>query len=297
MTVRTLRLISGSQCNLKCFYCCHEGYISKQAHPQAESLTRACHIISEIFGTKRIKLTGGEPLLWNGISALISLLASEKKYHLSLVTNGTQTKVLKNIIGKISRNIHITISLPSIQEGLYDNITNTTGMLPKVLNSIDLITSDQEMPLRVNAVITSGNIAHLLSAEYLDYIQRHRIELRLLQCTRNHTNRGLSGRRILSLELATRAIKDRGFKMLNDSRSQSVFSRNGVQCTLVKAFCESACRSCPEDKSSLWLASDGMLKSCVRSSSSVTKIKDINDMDKASIIDAFNLGHDIKIRL
>ena len=260
--IRTLRVICLSKCNLDCVYCCHEGYVTRSVHLSASKIASFCRYLQEHCGTNRVKLTGGEPLLCPDLTALVETLSREQRYQISLVSNGTLTRKIEDLVVRTNRNVQLTISLPALDARIYDEITRSTGQLPRVLETIELLVK-QEFPLRLNVVLTSRNLGHVLSDPFLSFARFHRADLKFLQCVRNLTNEGLPHGMQLPLGDILSAMRQLGFSLQGETRSSCRLVGNGLGITVVKSFCYPDCRTCPEDKTSLWLAGDGLLRSCV----------------------------------
>ena len=134
-----LRFSVTDRCDLRCRYCMPQ----KMKFTQKEdSLSvKEMKIISKIFfdlGFKKIRITGGEPLIRRDILDFLSFLNSKLKSKLiseiSLTTNGT-------MLSKYAKQIHqngirrINVSLDSLIPEKYSFITNG-GNLKKVLDGI-----------------------------------------------------------------------------------------------------------------------------------------------------------------
>ena len=86
-----LRLSVTDRCNLRCLYCMPGEGIKKLFHPQIlsyEELLRfvgiACHL-----GIKKVRITGGEPLVRKGIASFIRNISKNKALEIVLTTNAT----------------------------------------------------------------------------------------------------------------------------------------------------------------------------------------------------------------
>src|SRR5580704_5824061 len=86
-----LRLSVTDRCNIRCFYCMPETEVKFQAREQLlsfEEIERFVSIAARL-GVRKLRLTGGEPLLRKNLSTLIRKLAAvEGIEDLALTTNG-----------------------------------------------------------------------------------------------------------------------------------------------------------------------------------------------------------------
>src|SRR5438552_9213221 len=94
-TIRYLRVSVTDRCDLRCFYCMSEDmtFLPKADLLSLEELDRLCSAFIA-KGVKKIRLTGGEPLVRRGIMTLVASLsrhlASGALGELTLTTNGSQ---------------------------------------------------------------------------------------------------------------------------------------------------------------------------------------------------------------
>src|SRR5216110_3646489 len=104
-TIRYLRVSVTDRCDLRCFYCMseHMSFLPKADLLTLEELDRLCSaFVSK--GVRKLRLTGGEPLVRRGIMTLFSSLSRHLETgaldELTLTTNGSQlgkyAKELKN---------------------------------------------------------------------------------------------------------------------------------------------------------------------------------------------------------
>src|SRR3989442_5562276 len=94
-TISYLRVSVTDRCDLRCFYCMSENmsFLPKQDLLTLEELDRLCSAFVA-KGVRKLRLTGGEPLVRRGIMTLVDMLsrhlASGTLDELTLTTNGSQ---------------------------------------------------------------------------------------------------------------------------------------------------------------------------------------------------------------
>ncbi|MEN3028920.1 MAG: radical SAM protein [Aquificaceae bacterium] len=116
--LRDLRISVTDRCNFRCSFCMPQGeeyqFFSRDeilSFEEIESFVRA--IIP--LGVKKVRLTGGEPLLRRNLERLISMLSSLPLEDLSLTTNGFLLKEKAELL-KSSGLKRITVSLHSLKD-------------------------------------------------------------------------------------------------------------------------------------------------------------------------------------
>jgi len=138
--INYLRVSVTDRCDLRCVYCMKEkmNFLPKKEILSFEEIERLCdNFIS--LGVKKIRLTGGEPLVRKNIINLIKNLNSKKIHtnlkEITLTTNGTLlSKFAKDL--KINGINRINVSLDTINPEKYNKITRF-GDLEKVIKGIE----------------------------------------------------------------------------------------------------------------------------------------------------------------
>ena len=152
-TIEYLRLSVTDRCDLRCEYCLPNGYHDFETPDSWLSFEEIERIIRAFgqLGTRRIRITGGEPLVRPGVSELAQRLAVLPGIEdLSLSTNATrlakQAKALHD--AGISR---INVSLDSLQPERYKQMTG--GKLHKVLDGLMAARAAGFAPIKINMVV------------------------------------------------------------------------------------------------------------------------------------------------
>jgi len=100
------------RCNLKCPYCHREGQPQSRDEMTPAEIARIAGIASEL-GARRVKLTGGEPLLRQDITEIVRLLRERRAIEeISVVTNGTLLTHLLATSLKRNRLARVNINIP-----------------------------------------------------------------------------------------------------------------------------------------------------------------------------------------
>ncbi len=165
--IDTLRISLTDRCTLSCIYCV--GKEPRKLYPKADVLTLEEILeISRIFvslGIRKIKLTGGEPLVRKGVSGLIKEMKQiPGLYDLSLTTNGV---LLPKYIDELKNAglKRINISLDTLQKEKYKIITGSAQFYD-VVKGIEMALNKNFSPVKINVVLLNG----INSDEILDFI-------------------------------------------------------------------------------------------------------------------------------
>jgi cyclic pyranopterin phosphate synthase len=151
-----LRLSVTDRCNLRCTYCMPSGgikLIDRKEIMSFEEILEAAGILTEM-GIKKIRITGGEPLVRKGIIELIKQLKKiEKITDISITTNGILLNKYLDELCKIPIQ-GINISLDTLDRQKYKEITRG-GEIKHVLSAISNSINIGIKSVKVNVVITN----------------------------------------------------------------------------------------------------------------------------------------------
>lgn len=156
-TIEYLRLSVTDRCDLRCSYCMPEGF-KDFGEPEDwltfDEIERVIRIFGEL-GTKRIRITGGEPLVRKNISELTARLSVLPGIEdLSLSSNATRMRkqALPLKEAGISR---INVSLDTLKADKFKKITGG-GKLEKVLDGLMAAKEAGFHPVKINMVVMRG---------------------------------------------------------------------------------------------------------------------------------------------
>lgn len=149
-----LRLSVTDRCDFRCQYCMSEDveFMPKSKMLSIEEMYRLAQIFIDL-GIRKIRLTGGEPLVKKNIESLIKNLGEETRLkELTLTTNGSQLdKKYKSLIDSGIKRINV--SLDSLNVDNFHKITRG-GNLHQVLSNLQLIKN--YMQVKLNVVLMKG---------------------------------------------------------------------------------------------------------------------------------------------
>lgn len=255
-----LRISLTDNCNLRCFYCMPE---EKYAFAPASKLMQADEIetIVRLFvdnGIKKIRLTGGEPLVRKDAPKILRSLGN-LGIELGMTTNGVR---IDEMLGEITsaRIKTINISLDTLQKDKFLRITRR-DLFQRVSRNIELVLKN-DIQVKLNVVVMKG----LNDDEILDFIAltRHKnIEVRFIEFMPFNGNRWTSNQVVtleeilLNITSQYEVIPKR--QIPNDTAKRfSIPGHTGsfaVISTMSAPFCDTCNR--------IRLTADGKLKNCL----------------------------------
>jgi len=148
-----LRISVTQRCNLNCFYCHREGCKCEGQELPLDSIERAVQVAKE-FGIKKIKITGGEPLIRKDIVDIVRVVAQDGLKDVSLTTNGTLLSELARDLADAGLK-RINVSLDTLRQDRYQKITGAQ-MLSRVIEGVDAAVAAGLHPVKLNMVLLRG---------------------------------------------------------------------------------------------------------------------------------------------
>ena len=156
--ITDLRVGVTDRCNFRCIYCRAaepENYEPPEHLLTWPELLRLCTILGRL-GLRKIRVTGGEPLVRAGVEEFVARLSALGLYEdVALTTNG-YTLATKAATLRAAGLNRVNVSLDSLRAERFDAITRTRGALARVLAGIDAAQAAGLAPVKVNAVIVRG---------------------------------------------------------------------------------------------------------------------------------------------
>ena len=152
-----VRVSVTDRCDFRCTYCMSEDmeFLPKKDVLSLEELDRLCNTFIDL-GVKKLRITGGEPLVRKNIIQLFSNLGKKLGQgleELTLTTNGSQLdRYAKDLFDNGVKRINV--SLDSLEKNKFKKITRV-GDLEKVINGI-MVAKEAGLKIKINTVALKG---------------------------------------------------------------------------------------------------------------------------------------------
>jgi cyclic pyranopterin phosphate synthase len=156
--IRYLRVSVTDRCDFRCVYCMAEDmeFLPKSEVLSLEELDRLCSAFVRL-GVKKLRLTGGEPLVRRGIMQLFRGLArhleSGALEELTVTTNGSQLSRYATELASLGVR-RVNVSIDTMDERKFTEITRR-GSLPVVLEGLEAA-KRAGLQVKINAVALKG---------------------------------------------------------------------------------------------------------------------------------------------
>ena len=160
--LRDLRISVTDRCNFRCVYCMPREvfgpdfqFLDRDELLTYEEIVRFAKIAVE-SGVEKIRITGGEPLVRRGLPLLIENLKKlEGLKDLTLTTNGALLTELASPLYDAGLG-RITVSLDSLDEDVFREMTDSTVSVQTILNGIEEAQKVGLTPIKINVVVKRG---------------------------------------------------------------------------------------------------------------------------------------------
>ncbi len=175
--ILSLRITITNKCNENCLYCHHDGMDDSQEEMNADEIYRICEIVKNI-GVRKIRISGGEPLIRKDIVEIVSKIASLDFDDISITSNGT-------LLGKYAKDLkeaglnRVNISLDTLNPETYKKVT-TKNLLESAKNGILKAVEVGLYPVKINMVLMKGINENEVD-DMFEFCKEHGIILQLIE--------------------------------------------------------------------------------------------------------------------
>ena len=138
--ILSLRITITNRCNVNCIYCHHDGMRSSKNEMTPDEIHKICQIAKKI-GVRKIRLSGGEPLIRKDIVEIVSKINSVGFKDISLTTNGILLEKYAERIVRDQWHV-IFVSLDAFRE-VNDDIRGE-GSYDRVVKGFEAINREKE---------------------------------------------------------------------------------------------------------------------------------------------------------
>ena len=282
---RSVRLSLTDRCDLACIYCRphrHDGYVDERLDLEAwKTMVRGL----VAAGVRRVRLTGGEPLLHRDILAVVRHLDSLGLDDVAITTNATRLERLARPLREAGLR-RVNISLDSLDPARFARMTRG-GRLEVVMRGVEAALVAGFDEIKLNAVVVKGENEDEVEA-LVRWSWSRGIVPRLLEVMAVGEGANLQDRVVTAAEMRARLAhllvagnaereRDRGparYLVARHDPTRKVGFISGTSDTY--------CKGCDR----LHVASDGMLRPCLATNDGVSAARLARSGDSAGVAGA-----------
>lgn len=264
--VEYLRISVTDKCNLRCVYCMPEEglpWLKKDELLSYEEIRDIVEILAPL-GLRRIRLTGGEPLVRKDLPRLVELLAAvEGIEDLAISTNGVLLDGLASPL-RAAGATRVNLSLDSFRKDRVDALARREGTFERVLDGMRAAEDAGLEPIKINVVLIRGrNDDEIL--DFAEATRQHPWHVRFIELMPTAANLELSRQNFFSCQDALARLREvdalepvkgpTGNGPATYFRFPGALGTVGVITPMSHSFCD--------DCNRLRLTADGMLRPCL----------------------------------
>ena len=175
--ILSLRITITNRCNENCIYCHHDGMVSSKEEMTPDELYTISKIAKKI-GVKRMRLSGGDPLVRKDIVEIVEKIASLDFKDISLTTNGVLLEKYAQGLKDAGLD-RVNVSLDTLNRDTYKYVTNMDYLNQAkagILKAIEV----GLYPVKINMVIMKDINEHEIK-DMFEFCKEHGIILQLIE--------------------------------------------------------------------------------------------------------------------
>ncbi|MCF7500846.1 GTP 3',8-cyclase MoaA [Pseudoalteromonas sp. L1] len=182
-----LRLSVTEVCNFKCNYCLPDGYVC-DSRPKSLGVDKISTLVNAfaMAGTKKIRLTGGEPTLRKDLADIVAACSETQGIDtVAMTTNGY--RLLEKLPRLVASGLtNLNLSADSLNPYTFSQITGSDS-LHEVLACVDKALELGVKKVKLNAVLLKQYNANQLQ-QFLDYIKDKPVTFRFIELMQTGDN-------------------------------------------------------------------------------------------------------------
>lgn len=274
--VNVLRVSLTQKCNLSCIYCHNEGNCYQSNRCQKEITKEEIEDILKVskdLDIKKVRFTGGEPLLRKDIVEIIQI-ASKYMEDVSVSTNGVLlSKKISDLKGAGLSRINVTLN--TLNEETYRDITGK-NKLQNVLDGIEETYNEKIFPIKINIVVMQRNYREI--KDLINYTKEGMV-LQLIELIsgKNGIDSKFYKENYISLLPIEEYLEKNSMKIeeREKQRRKKYFLPQEIE--VVRSMHNTVfCNNCM----SIRVTSEGEIKNCLFRNDNLIKLKDFSDHEK-----------------
>lgn len=251
-----IRMSLTQRCNLNCVYCHHEGEGPPSGEMYTDEVLRILRVARDL-GIRRVKFTGGEPLLRKDLGGIVAYSYALGLKDVSVTTNGQllRERALELYEAGLRR---LNLSLPSVEPDVYRSITG--GDLLNVVEGLEAACR-LGIHIKINTVVMKG-INDSSIDTIIDFARRHSSQLQLIELEDIHLDKGFFGKYHVDLSQTEQTLSDASEALIerDEMNRRRVYLVKGLQIEIVRPLNNpSFCAGCTRMR----ITSDGKIKPCL----------------------------------
>jgi cyclic pyranopterin phosphate synthase len=257
--LRDLRISVTDRCNFRCSYCMPKevfgkthAFLPHDALLSFEEITRTARLFVA-HGVRKLRLTGGEPLLRKNLEALIEMLAALRTpggepLDITLTTNGSLLARKARAL-KAAGLQRVTVSLDALDDAVFRRMNDVDFPVAEVLRGIEAAQDAGLAPIKVNMVVKRGTNEHEVAA-MAQHFRHTGIVLRFIEYKDVGTTNGwrmdhvLPSAEVLRMLAQVHALEPIGATTDGETAERWRWADGSGEIGLISSVTRAFCRDC-----------------------------------------------------
>ena len=261
-----LRISITDRCNLRCTYCMPNEVIAFRPRHELLTYEEIAHFVRIVAGAgiRKVRLTGGEPLVRANVPDLVARLVETPGIEdVALTTNGIL--LTEQAVALRKAGLHrLNISLDTLDEARFQRLTRREG-IDRVLEGISAARQAGFDTIRLNAIAIRGS-TEVDVVPLVDFARSHDLEIRFIEFMPLDADAQWDAERVLSGEAIRRIVEAEWGALIAAPRKhasqpardfQFADGRGGIG--FINPVSDPFCGDCNR----LRLTADGKLRNCL----------------------------------
>lgn len=277
---KELRLITTKKCNYNCAFCHHEGIkCNIEEKLNSDDILSFYQFLNNTYDISSIHLTGGEPFLNNELSNIIKKTKAEKA-EITITSNGYNINPNDEIFNQIDK---INISIHTLDENMYEEISKVKGSFKKTLNNIiELRKNFPLLKIGINTTLTKfyeHNEEELINL--IEFSKSIRADIKIIELFPNSDKENF-----VNISTIIPTINSKHYNLKKSAFRKEIYENDGHQVILIKCTCSAVSEQKKGDKSKycyenndIYLSADGNLHICRNTNDMINIYKEIKNKD------------------
>jgi len=264
--LRDIRISVTDRCNFRCFFCMPPDkeidFLRREELLSYEEIARLVRILTRL-GVKKVRVTGGEPLIRAHLENLVELISTIDGINdIALTTNGYRLLEKASALRDAGLK-RVTVSLLTLKPEKFYRIVGRRVELDRVIRGIEKAKEVGLSPVKINTVVVRGvNDDEIVSIA--EFCRDRGLILRFIEYMDVGTLNGWSMERVVPGEEILSKLKEvYRFEEIGKGKSETAvryrYSDNGLEFGIIASVTKPFCRGCTR----LRLSADGKLFTCL----------------------------------
>lgn len=280
MKSRELRILLTQKCNFNCTFCHKEGVLkNKKELLNSDDYCFVFNYLRNTNGWTTVSVTGGEPLCYPKIDHLLQQL-NTLNAQITLVSNGSMLSSHLDICKYLEK---LTISVHTMNNAKYQQITRNPYSIDLLKENLKSVRKHYpDLHIRFNCTLVKGvNSSENDIMDIIHFAETIQASVKVIELLPNTKE---DEKAYVPIEEIETILLDHKFKLSRNDILQKIYTNGKTTVVLARIVCSlskvlGTSKPHCTDTNSIFLASDGTIKPCMKNSFEIDVLEEIKTRD------------------